>query len=140
MLKLILELNSYTRVCSSHSPIVPHTAKDVNIKTEFNKLLLSACYVSPTMTSTETVRSSIELRMGANGLQISRRLERLQDVSIEVSKKVIEKWENDIYCIVSPCWALLQQQDVILKSVNMACNECSKTPQRVKRLSLPGCL
>ena len=38
--------------------------------------------------------------MSANGLQISRRLERLQDVSIEVSKKVIEKWENDIYCII----------------------------------------
>lgn len=37
------------------------------------------------MISTETVRSSIELRTGANGLQISRRLERLQDVSIEVS-------------------------------------------------------
>jgi len=82
------------------------------------------------MISTETVRSSIELRMGANGLQISRRLERLQDVSIEVSKKVIEKWENDIYCIVSPCWALLQQQDVILKSVNMACNECSKKKKK----------
>lgn len=58
--------------------------------------------MSPTMISTETVRSSIELRTGANGLQISKRLKRLQDVSIEVSKKVIEKWENDIYCIVSP--------------------------------------
>ena len=72
--------------------------------------------------------------MGANGLQISRRLERLQDVSIEVSKKVIEKWENDIYCIVSPCWALLQQQDVILKSVNMACNECSKKKKKEEYL------
>ena len=42
------------------------------------------------------------------------------------------KWHL-LYHKVSPPWALLQQQEVILKSVNMACNECSQKKKKKKR-------